>query len=240
MPDLHIDIVRNSPASIPSVDGLFVECKPVDRDHPAGGTYCDKGIMRFVRGEYAWASTQGLMVGYASPNYTMPEKLTEAFKTRSKDMGLIGKVSACKDCRPIGYGQHAHITMHARCFVYPLTKGKHPASLCDTFGLIQSESGRAMVIKQSDANKQDPRRADGSPQVSKCIEESRGFAACDDEHSVRWRGGRVKRDADQVEELRAGAQANAIRTALKGLDGRVLTVAAVEAENDRKTIGEGV
>src|SRR4051812_29942218 len=35
MPDLHIDIFRDSPRSLPSADGLFVECKPVDHDHPA-------------------------------------------------------------------------------------------------------------------------------------------------------------------------------------------------------------
>jgi len=127
MPDLHIDIVRNSPASIRSADGLFVECKPVDRNHPAGATYCDKGIMRYVNGEYAWASTQGLMVGYASPNYTMPGKLTESFKTRRKQLGVTGGISACKDCQAKGYAQRPHITIHARSFVYPSTKVKAPS-----------------------------------------------------------------------------------------------------------------
>ncbi|MGO8900484.1 MAG: hypothetical protein ACLQU5_19370 [Isosphaeraceae bacterium] len=127
MPDIHIHIVRSSPVSIPSADGLFVECKPVDRDHPAGSTYCDKGIIRFVNGDYAWASIRALMVGYASPGYTMPQTLTTSLRDRKKVLGVTGKVMACKDCKPKGYGQQPHITIHRRGFVYPLTKTKPPA-----------------------------------------------------------------------------------------------------------------
>ena len=127
MPDLHIDVVRDSPASIPSADGLFVECKPIDRDHPAGSVYCDKGIIRFVNGDYSWASLQGLMVGYASPSYTMPRKLTESLEGRTKALGLIGNVTACTDSQASGYGQHPHITVHNRTFIYPLTKTKAPS-----------------------------------------------------------------------------------------------------------------
>jgi len=36
-------------------DALFVECKPVDSTHAAGSKYCDDGLIRFVRGDYAWA-----------------------------------------------------------------------------------------------------------------------------------------------------------------------------------------
>jgi hypothetical protein len=128
MPDIHIRIVRNGPVSVPSADGLFVECKPVDRDHPAGGTYCDKGIIRFVNGDYAWASNQALMVGYAAPKYRMPAKLTRSLKERANVLGLAGKVTACKDCKAQGYGQRPHATKHKRGFIIPLT-GKKPKSI---------------------------------------------------------------------------------------------------------------
>ena len=88
MPDLHIHVVRDEPASLPSADGLFVECKPIDREHPAGKAYCDQGIIRFVKGEYAWALPQALMVGYAASGYTMPEKLRKSLNARKMELKL--------------------------------------------------------------------------------------------------------------------------------------------------------
>jgi hypothetical protein len=126
MPDLHIDILRDDIVSIPSDDGLFVECKPVDRDHPAGGAYCDKGIRRFVSGEYAWALTEGLMVGYASPGYTVPQKLEEAIRTRKGALKVVGSMKACPGSSALGYCQHPHITVHRRGFPYPGTKKRAP------------------------------------------------------------------------------------------------------------------
>ena len=43
-------------------DGLFVECKPVDNSHPVRSDYCDKGLLRFIVGDYAWAMQDALMV----------------------------------------------------------------------------------------------------------------------------------------------------------------------------------
>jgi hypothetical protein len=126
MPDLHIDVVRDSPVSLPSADGLFVECKPVDSNHPVGADYCDKGIIRFVSGEYAWALPEGLMVGYASADYTMPEKLKDAISRRKAMLKLTGGVTACPECSAAGYGQHPHITIHRRDFIYPSNSKKAP------------------------------------------------------------------------------------------------------------------
>src|SRR5260370_32208071 len=121
MPDRDIHIKRNSPASLPSDDGLFVECKPVDREHAAGGAYCDKGIIRFVVGEYAWALQEALMIGYASPGYTLPKKLTEAIAERKTALRSTGEVKACPHSSAVGYAQHPHITVHRRGFTYPST-----------------------------------------------------------------------------------------------------------------------
>ena len=52
MPDMLISLYDRDVFK-PSQDGLFVECKPVDPDHSAGIHYCGKGVIRFVRGEYA-------------------------------------------------------------------------------------------------------------------------------------------------------------------------------------------
>ena len=40
----------------PSQYGIFIECKPVDVDHPLVAHYCDKGILRFVRGRLCWGN----------------------------------------------------------------------------------------------------------------------------------------------------------------------------------------
>lgn len=121
MPDLHLHIVRDSPASLPAADGLFVECKPIDRDHSAGNHYCDKGIIRFVNGEYAWALSEALMIGYASSGYTIPNKLREAITQRKAELKTTGNVRACPECSAAGYVQRPHITVHQRGFIYPCT-----------------------------------------------------------------------------------------------------------------------
>jgi len=124
MPDLHIKIRREKPVTILSADGLFVECKPIGVEHPAGGAYCDNGIIRFVNGDYAWAMPQGLMVGYAAAGYKMPEKLESALKTRRKALGVKGRIRALRGCDAHGYSQKRFSTIHRRTFVYPSTGKK--------------------------------------------------------------------------------------------------------------------
>jgi hypothetical protein len=124
MPDICIRVGRRGPVGMPSADGLFVECKPVDQRHPVGGSYCDKGVIRFVNGDYAWASSQAMMVGYAAPKYTLPEKLSPPLKQRAQPLGFRGEVTPCRNCKSYPYGQTAHITVHHRGFVLPQTQTK--------------------------------------------------------------------------------------------------------------------
>lgn len=126
MPDLNIWIKRDVPQSLPSNDRLFVECKPVGRDHPVGVAYCNKGIARFVNGEYAWALTQGMMVGYASPGYTLPGKLRDAIGTRCAALRTTGNVQACPKGQAQGYTQQVCVTVHRRGFRYPHMRTKVP------------------------------------------------------------------------------------------------------------------
>jgi hypothetical protein len=126
MPDLYIDVVRDTAPSLPSVDGLFVECKPVDRKHPAGVDYCGAGIIRFVIGQYAWAMPQALMIGYASAGYTLPNKLRTALGKRKTELKPKGKLKRCSECSAKGYAQHPHISVHRRGFIYPSTGTEAP------------------------------------------------------------------------------------------------------------------
>jgi hypothetical protein len=70
MPDIFFDLRRDQLAILSDQDGLFVECKPVDRNHPILSCYCKKGLVRFVNGDYAWAMQDALMVGYVKEHYS--------------------------------------------------------------------------------------------------------------------------------------------------------------------------
>jgi hypothetical protein len=123
MPDLYIVIIRDNPSlvSLPANDGLFVECKPVGKAHPAGSAYCDKGVARFVKGEYAWAMPHALMIGYADSKYTIPRKLKEALRDRMTELNTNGNVTKCRCLSPGMYTQHPHESRHRRGFTYPQT-----------------------------------------------------------------------------------------------------------------------
>jgi hypothetical protein len=70
MPDIFFDLKRDQLPILSDQDGLFVECKPVDRNHPILSCYCKKGLIRFVNGDYAWAMQDALMVGYIKGHYS--------------------------------------------------------------------------------------------------------------------------------------------------------------------------
>lgn len=78
MPDILFDLKREILPILSSQDGLFAECKPVDRDHPVLSCYCNKGLIRFVNGDYAWAMQDALMVGYIKGPYSF-KKLASVF-----------------------------------------------------------------------------------------------------------------------------------------------------------------
>jgi hypothetical protein len=122
MPDLHVAVRRNCSPGLRSADGLFVECKPVGLTTPAGSDYCDKGIIRFVSGQYAWAMPHALMVGYAATEYTIPKKLKDAINKRKKHLKTDGAVTKCRGGCLGGYAQLLHETTHQRGFTYLQTQ----------------------------------------------------------------------------------------------------------------------
>ena len=80
-PDLSIHLTDRSP-SFP----LVVECKLIDA--PSGKRirlYCDKGLARFVRGEYAWATREAFMLAYVRDGSTIWSCL-EPFLARARTM----------------------------------------------------------------------------------------------------------------------------------------------------------
>lgn len=121
MPDLLFGLVDRPNVLRATQDWLFVECKPVDLAHPAGVHYCGKGIIRFVRGEYAWAMTSALMIGYARTGYTIFPKLTDALKA-SSIVHTLDYPYQCHSSKSGPSSEVVHISRHARTFSYVETK----------------------------------------------------------------------------------------------------------------------
>ncbi len=66
-PDLSIYLTDRSP-SFP----LIVECKLIDvRRRKTVDLYCEDGLLRFVRGDYGWATREAFMLAYVRDNSTI-------------------------------------------------------------------------------------------------------------------------------------------------------------------------
>lgn len=118
MPDLLVGISGRDEVHRRSQDWLFIECKPVDAGHTVGAHYGAKGISRFIRGEYAWAMTSALMVGYASPGYTVAPKLIEALAARAHEFEVLDIPKLCPSSTQTPASDPLHITQHRRTFNY--------------------------------------------------------------------------------------------------------------------------
>ncbi len=119
MPDLLVGVADRDPWHR-SQDWLFIECKPIDADHSVGVHYGAKGIARFIRGEYAWAMTSALMVGYVSLGYTIRPKLFETLdlENRGQEFEVLQIPTACSLSPATAFAEKVHTTLHARTFTY--------------------------------------------------------------------------------------------------------------------------
>ncbi len=126
MPDLLLDLVDRPTVRIPVQDWLFVECKPVQSGRSAGRPYCDRGIIRFVRGDYAWAMRDALRVGYVTESYTIANKLTAALKKRGSTIQTLALPRPCPRSAVINWSEVTHITKHGRNFRYVETGQSAP------------------------------------------------------------------------------------------------------------------
>lgn len=108
-------------------DGLFIEAKPMDSTHPAGSKYCDDGLIRFVRGDYAWAMPEAMMLAYTRDDRTILGHLIPAMGEADRMISLATihlpqacRVTAASDCPE---AEAVHISHHRRNFQWPHGKG---------------------------------------------------------------------------------------------------------------------
>src|SRR5216683_32207 len=119
MPDLLVEFIDRPARIMNSQHGLFIECKPVDRQHPAGSAYCDEGLVRFVRGDYAWAMQSAMMVGYAREGYSLVPKLSEALASnRREPIPTSFGPETCPCTRGTAFAEQVAISKHQRTFNY--------------------------------------------------------------------------------------------------------------------------
>lgn len=115
---------------IPEFDALFVECKPVDSRHPAGSKYCDDGLIRFVRGDYAWAMQEGMMLGFSRDGRTIAKHLVPAMSEANRVRSLHTFEPPAGTPHPSAAATKAaetvHISRHKRPFSW--LHGKGPAT----------------------------------------------------------------------------------------------------------------
>lgn len=112
-PDLSIHLTCRRP-DFP----LVVECKLIDR--PRRKTvelYCREGLMRFVRGEYAWMCTEAFMLAYVRDGSTVAATLPPYLATVT-DCAILDA--------PYTLSGHADLSRsgHGRSFTYVGSAGE--------------------------------------------------------------------------------------------------------------------
>lgn len=126
MPDFIIRLIGRPPGIRNTQDGLFVECKPVDKNHPLLTDYCKRGLVRFTTGQYAWAMSTAMMVGYTNADYRVSPSLTAVLKDWPEN-NTNTIVRPCSRSTPSPASEATHMTEHQRGFIYLETKRQAPA-----------------------------------------------------------------------------------------------------------------
>lgn len=113
---------------IPEFDALFVECKPVDAKHPVGSKYCDDGLIRFVRGDYAWAMQEGMMLAFTRDGRTIAKHLIPSMSETARMKALqtldLPKAATSSAASPTDTAEAVHISRHKRSFPWLHRKGQ--------------------------------------------------------------------------------------------------------------------
>jgi hypothetical protein len=129
-PDLCFSLRDDSQeprAILSEFNALFVESKPVDKKHSVGGKYCDDGLVRFVRGDYAWAMQEAMMLGYARDGRTIASNLIPVMSDseRLQSLATIDLPEICSHPQAVSVqaAEAIYISRHRRNFPWRDNKG---------------------------------------------------------------------------------------------------------------------
>ncbi len=118
-PDLIIRLHAHRMLLFSEYKALFVECKPVDRSHPVS-RYCNQGLVRFVRGDYAWAMPSGMMIAFVRGGRSVSRSLRVHLKRHLGADDPYRTVSMPR--RAVALPGSTYVTEHDRLWVYPETQ----------------------------------------------------------------------------------------------------------------------
>jgi hypothetical protein len=140
MPDLFFHLISDRKVAFPDQDGVYAECKPISIDRAVGSHYCDLGLWRFIKGEYAWSMREGLMIGYAENGYDLPGELATslAWGNRPTRMPLTSGPTPIPRTSATAHSQLPHFTTHPRNFQYLDTGNGAPEITVYHLWLIRS------------------------------------------------------------------------------------------------------
>jgi len=119
-PDMQFALQEERPRTLASEDVLSVECKPVGKSHSIKAHYGEKGIRRFVEGEYASAMQDALMIAYVRDQFSIEGNLDPYLRTPE-----AAYLNALECPGERSGSQSFHRTTHERKF--PWRDGKGPA-----------------------------------------------------------------------------------------------------------------
>lgn len=89
---------------------LLVECKLIDSSRPMS-FYCNKGLLRFVDGTYAWAVRSAYMLGYMrGKGYSPMSHLHKHLQKYGPRYELVGALAP----RPGGHAKLVYLSVHGR------------------------------------------------------------------------------------------------------------------------------
>lgn len=107
--------------------GLFVEAKPI-----SGGelyNYMRNGLVKFLRGDYSWAMTQGMMVAYVQPtSQQLPDALIAYFK-RLGNANTFGIQDTPRTWPADRHIPRPCLTVHERTWSYPSPEAPPPGNI---------------------------------------------------------------------------------------------------------------
>ena len=140
MPDMFFHLITDRAAAFPDQDGVYAECKPIDTSHPVGGHYCDRGLWRFIKGEYGWTMREGMMIGYTASGYVIPQDLITSLAAapRTTTMPMTGGPEPIYLASGNAHCQLPHWTTHTRNFKYKCTGIAAPEILIHHLWLIRN------------------------------------------------------------------------------------------------------
>ncbi|MBL4808417.1 MAG: hypothetical protein JKY31_14200 [Rhodobacteraceae bacterium] len=109
---------------------MVVECKIIDQPNKKGTRlYCLEGISRFVCGDYAWASSQAMMLGYVRDGSTVSGKLSPYLTSKASIKPDPFQTLVPPQPRP-DINPTVHHSQHKRSFEYlPSVNGTAPGPI---------------------------------------------------------------------------------------------------------------